>query len=235
MGARTVKFLPPVPLDRVPAPWKQALSLLDRSSPPLPFYEPAIQVQVDISDADWRVALYWVVKKKWNPKLRIPIPAKVSRLYESWGELLYRCLELCVVCFNSGHLLSKKYPHAADWFLNVIQEAKNISTSIVVRNEPIGKVPIIEERRRITAQLRDLRNPANPQTSPHYYRLNEVAFFLEKDDVFNKTYWQPLLSAACKWTQAIEKPTYQETFVKGNRIYYRAGRGRGTLTLLSLN
>ena len=73
-------------------------------------------MRLDMEEAHWRVAFYWVVKKKWNPKLKIPLQRKQAKLYEPWGKLLFRGLELCGRSYSVTHPESQRYLHAADWY-----------------------------------------------------------------------------------------------------------------------
>ncbi|BAB77830.1 hypothetical protein ACN23B_07315 [Anabaena sp. FACHB-709] len=198
--------------------------------------QPALQCHADMLDADWRIALYWIVKKQWDSDLIIPTSTELAQLYEPWAELLNQVLKLCTVCFDRKNYLSRHYLHAADWFLKIIQEAKQIDTEIMIENEAKGKDSTIKTKREIISQLRELNNSATLETSPHYYRLIKVALSMEKCDEFNKNYWKPFLSAGCKDIQGMERKTSQESFVVNHKIVYRApGQGKGIYTLINLN
>ncbi|MEH1931549.1 hypothetical protein [Nostoc sp.] len=197
--------------------------------------QPAIQLHADMLDADWRIELYLLVKKLWNPKLKIPVSRKLAKLYEPGSNQLYHLLQLCITCFDSKHHLSQHYQHAAGWFLNIIQESKKLDNQITIENEHKGKAPIIKEMREIVAQMRDGKNPVNGKISPHYYRLIEVGLSLNKPWSTNKSYWEAFISSSCQRIQAIEKPTCQETFVKDNKLVRRApGPGRRTHMIISI-
>ncbi|WP_414754242.1 hypothetical protein [Anabaena sp. CCY 9910] len=198
--------------------------------------QPALQCHADMLDADWRIALYWIVKKQWNSDLIIPTSTELAQLYEPWAELLNQVLKLCTICFDSQNYLSQHYLHAADWFLKIIHEAKQIDTEIIMENEASGKNSIIKEKRKIIADFRCLKNPLIQETSPHFHKLIEVALLLEKNDEFEKNYWKPFLSASCKYIQAMERKTSQESFVVDDKIVYRVPRqGKGIYTLTNLN
>jgi hypothetical protein len=197
--------------------------------------QPAIQVHADMLDADWRIELYLLVKKLWNPKLKIPVSRKLAKLYEPGSNQIYHLLQLCITCFDTKHPLSKDYQHAADWFLNITQEAKKLDNQITIANEAKGKAPIIDEMREIVAQMRDGKNPVNEITSPHYYRLIEVGLSLNKPWSSKKSYWEAFISSSCQRIQAIEKPTCQETFVKNNKLVRRVpGPGRRTHMIIAI-
>lgn len=247
MSIKSIQYVPPIPLDKIPAPWKQTIKQLNQVPPLLPVCsspvqlnenmpnQAALQLHADMLDADWRIELYLLVKKRWNSKLKIPVSPKLAKLHEPGSELLYQLVQLCITCFDSKHPLSQHYQHAADWFLNIIQEAKELDTKITIANKAQGKAPIIKEMREIVAQLRDGKNPVIQTTSPHYYRLIEVGLSLNEPYKSNKSYWQAFLSSCCKRIQAIEKPTCQETFVKNNKLVHRApGPGRGTHMIIAL-
>jgi hypothetical protein len=91
-----LKIMPRLPTDGIPHPWDLTMRLLDEPLPISPLLQPAIQQHMDLAGGDWRITLYWVVKKKWNPKLKIPVKRKYAKLLEPRGELFFRTLELCI-------------------------------------------------------------------------------------------------------------------------------------------
>jgi hypothetical protein len=242
MSKKLFKLVPPIPLDKIRAPWNETFRQLNELTRPclLPLREPAIDLHLEMTDADWRIELYWVVKKKWNYKLKIPVSSKLAELHEPRGNLLYQLLQLCIGCscfgFDKEDDLKQGYECAAEWFLNLILEAKKKDYEIIILQEAKGKHSIIEEKREIMAQFRDLKNPANPKTFPEYHRLIKVALSKEKNDEFNEKYWKPFLKACCQDIQSIEKKTCQETFVVDNKIFYRRpGQSRGIHLLIDCN
>lgn len=242
MSKKLIKSIPPIPLDKIPAPWNETFRQLNELPRPslLPLRESAIDLHLQMTDADWQIELYWVVKKKWDSKLKIPVSSKLAELHEPRGNLLYQLLQLCIGCscfgFDNEDDFKQGYKCAANWFLNLIREAKKKDDEIIILQEANGKHSIIEEKREIIAQFRDFKNPANQKTSPYYHRLIEVALSKEKNDEFNKKYWKPFLRACCQDIQSIEKKTCQETFVLNNKIYSRTpGQGKGTHLLIDCN
>jgi len=235
---RRLKGIPELSTEEIPSPWNLTLSLLEKpqSSQPLidlfPF-KLATQLRMSMVEADWQIALHWVVRKKWNPYFKIPIPRKLSKLYEPWGELMFRALELCIQCHKASHPASQYYRNPSDWYLQLMMEAKGHELCDILAGQLPGKTNFIKDRYWIIKELKALRNPANPETSPHFYWLMEVSLELEKQDQFNSDYWQPYLSACSQWIQALDKKACQETFVQGNKIVRRTGRGKGTMTMLS--
>ena len=89
---KTLLFIRPLPTESIPAPWAKALHPIDQPTPFPPLTQPILRMRLDMEEADWRVALYWVVKKKWNSKLKLPLKRKQATLYEPRGELLFRAL-----------------------------------------------------------------------------------------------------------------------------------------------
>ena len=240
-------LVPSLDTQGIPEPWNTSLQRLDCPTPRLPLVYPSppleprttqiaapalIQQRLDMEEADWRIALYWVVKKKWKPKLKIPLKRAAANLYQPWGELFYRGLELCIECHRLSPSSHTLYLSDAFWYECVMQEAKHISMRAIVANEPTGKSSSVEERYDIIKALKALTNPANPRTSPHFHRLMEVALTLEHQDAFNDRYWKPFLRASSQWTQLTASRSCQETFVEGNKLVQRCGQGRGTITLL---
>jgi hypothetical protein len=235
---RQLRVIPELSTEGIPFPWDITLSLLEQSCPlqpliPIVPLKPAIELRMSNVEADWKIALHWVVRKKWNPCLKIPVPEDKAELYEPWGELMFRALELCIQCHKASHPASQYYRNPSDWYLQLIIEARAHDLCAVIANQSPGKKRFITDRYWIIKELKALRNPANPKTSPHFYRLMEASLELEKQDEFNSNYWRPYLSACSKWIQSLEKKTCQETFVQKNKIVRRTGRGRGTLTMLS--
>ena len=75
----------------------------------------------------WMLWLHWCVKKKWYSKHKIPTSPRFQKLYEPYGEVLHRTLELCIQC----HTKNSGYADAAEWFGRIVR-GKPDST-----NEPI--------------------------------------------------------------------------------------------------
>ena len=242
-------FVPPLPVQGIPEPWNTLMQRLDRPAPKLPLSysslhlalspseienQTLIQWRLDMEEAQWRSGFYWVVKKKWNPKLKIPLKRRWSALYEPWGELLYRGLELCLGCHRFSPSWSPLYPSAAHLYECVMQEAKQLSMMAIVANKPKGKMPSVRERYSIVKSLKDDTNPANSVTSPHFHQLVEVALSIEDHDEFNERYWTPFLRASSQWTQLTASESCQETFIEDNKLMQRRGKGRGTITLVRI-
>lgn len=220
--------------------------LLDLRLPPFEKDVPSItstsplQWRLDMEEADWRIVLYWIAKKKWHPQLKIPLKPKLANLYAPRGEMFYRGLELCIACHASSHPNSQIYKHAAYWYENIIREAKHLSIKTIIANRADGKTHGVRERYDIMKAFKESENPVNPISSPCLHQLIEVALWLEtsKDFItsndFNQNYWQPFLRACSQSTQATEKPTCRSTHIVGDRIVERVGQGRGVMTVLNL-
>ncbi|WP_416666319.1 hypothetical protein [Egbenema bharatensis] len=251
MLVKAVRIVPPVPTDSIPEPWAMVVRSLDQSPPLLPLlvFLPCLpqsaspinpdllhllQMRLDMSEADWRIALYWVVKKKWNPRLKVPIVRTLVALFEPWAELLFRQLELCEACYDALPSVNTRYHHAAHWYGQIIQEAKRLEAKIILDNEGGGKTPIVKERYAIIAAFKDLQNPVSLSTSPHLHCLIETALRLERCDRFHQQYWKPFLSACSRWTQATDQKTCQEIYIEGDRIVCQSGQGRAKLVLFRL-
>lgn len=233
-----LRLIPKLPTERVPFPWDITMPLLEQPSyiPLIPQVRLKLATQYQISklDFDWAIALHWVVKKKWNPELKFPIRDKLADLYEPWGELMFRQLELCIRCHEASQPTSQYYRNPSDWYLQIILETKGDDVCDLIANKAPGKKAFAKDKSSIIKALKAERNPANPETWPHFHRLMEAALELEKEDSFYKDYWKPYLKACSQWIQALnKKTTSQESFVKGNKILRRTGRGRGTVTMLS--
>ena len=229
-----LKIMPRLPTDGIPHPWDLTMRLLDEPLPISPLFQPAIQQHMDLAGGDWRITLYWVVKKKWKPKLKIPVKRKYAKLLEPRGKLFFRTLELCISGHNSSHPDSQHYRNASDWYLQLMQEARNIDNQEIQANEAIGKKPFVQNLYQIIKTLKSLENPATPSTSLHFYRLMEVAMSLEKQNQFNNLYWKPFLSALSGWIQAVDSPSCHECYVDGDKIVCQVGQGRGKRTILVL-
>jgi hypothetical protein len=226
------KTIPPLPLKEIPYPWSEVMRSLDEPLPISPLLLPAIQRHLQLAGGDWRLHLYWLVKQEWNPKLKIPISRKYARLHEPRGKLLYRTLNLCIACYDSLHPKTQYYPNDSDWFRQVAQEVRTLDNQEIQANIAIGKKDLVKHMYGIIKDLKNLKNPATPDTSLHFYRLMEVALSLENQDEFHKTYWKPFLSAVSGWIQALDGPNCHECYVEGNKIVCRVGQGKGKRTLL---
>ncbi len=227
-----LKIMPRLPTDGIPHPWDLTMRLLDEPLPISPLLQPAIQQHMDLAGGDWRITLYWVVKKKWNRQLKIPFFRKYAKLLEPRGDLFFRTLELCISSHDSSHPDTQHYRNASDWYLQLMQEARNLDNQEIQANEAIGKKSFVQHQYQIIKALKNLENPATPSTSLHFYRLMEVALSVEKQDQFNDNYWKPFLSAFSGWIQAVDGPNCHECYVDGGKIVCQMGQGRGKRTLL---
>ncbi|MEA5569147.1 hypothetical protein [Anabaena sp. UHCC 0399] len=295
MSIKNIIYIPPVPVNKIPSPWRETFQQLNQSPSPLSvcnfpdqesehtpdttskyviywvnkdksglkskgsifltlakvskfvdelsnytlelscLNQPALQLHANMVDADWQIELTLLVKKRWNPQLKIPISRRLAKLHEPGTNLLNQLLQLCISCFDSKHHLSQHYQHAADWFLHIIQEAQKLDTKIIIANTAKGKAPIIKEMRDIVAELKYGKNPVTETTSPHFHKLIEVGLSLNQPYSSNKSDWKAFLKSCCQYIQATEKPTCQETFVKDNKIVRRApGPGRRTYLLIDI-
>lgn len=169
---------------------------------------------------------------KWNRKLKIPVSRRYAKLHEPRGTLLYRTLKLCIACHASSHPESQHYLHASDWFFQVAQEVRRLDNQEIQANKVIGKKVLVKHMYGIIKDLKNLKNPATPETSLHFYRLMEAALSLETQDEFNKACWQPFLSATSRWIQALDSQNCHECYVEGNKIVCQVGRGKGKIMLL---
>jgi hypothetical protein len=172
------------------------------------------------------------VKQEWNPKLKIPVRRKYATLHKPRGQLLYRTVNLCTACYASLHPETQHYLSGSDWFRQVAQEVRTLDNQEIQANEVIGKKVLVKHMYEIIKDLKNLKNPATPDTSLHFYRLMEVALSLENQDEFNETYWKPFLSAVSGWIQALDEPNCHECYVEGNKIVCQVGRGKWKRTLL---
>lgn len=248
MLVKAIRVVPSLPTKGIPEPWAIVMRSLDQPIPPFlpllpspPSQKQAtlaapvlLQMRLDMSEADWRIALYWVVKKKWNPRLKVSTVRTSANLFEPWAELLFRQLELCEACYGALPQATTHYHHAAYWYGQIIQEAKRLEAKIILANEGGGKTPIVKERYAIIAAFKDLQNPVSLSTSPHLHCLIETALKLERCDRFHQQYWKPFLRACSRWTQATDKKNCQEVYVEGDRIVCQSGQGKAKLTLFSL-
>lgn len=229
-----IRIIAPIPTLNLPTPWGNAISLADKPMILLPMLlSPIMRIRVDMDEADWRTGLYWVVKKKWQSKLEFPGDPEYFNVHEPWGDLLLRTLELCDRCFDPTTPESQDYSSAANWYLQIIQEAKMLGQRAILANESGGKTPVVKERHAITKALRNLENPVNPQVSPHFHRLMDAALRLERSDEFNNQFWKPFLRACCCWNQLTDSPECQALYVRGNKIVAQFGRGRGKITIFT--
>jgi hypothetical protein len=231
-----LRVIPELSTERVPFPWDITMPLLEQPSyiPLIPQVRLKLATQYQISklDFDWAIALHWVVKKKWNPQLKFPVPRKLADLYEPWGELMFRQLELCIRCHEASQPTRQFYRNPSDWYLQLIIETKGDDVCDIIANKAIGKKPFIKDKYSIIKELKEYRNPANPETWPHFHRLMKAALALQKQDSFYKDYWRPYLKACSQWIQKVDSKTYTQSFVKGNKIFQRLGKGKVTRMIL---
>lgn len=229
-----LRIVPPLPTLRLQPPWSMTFALLDQS-PAYPFLlTHAEQFHLDMEAADRRIALYWVIKKKWLPRLKMPANRNYSRLLEPWGELMFQTLELAIAWHSLPTAPLSPYRNAADCYLQVMLESQQIDTEEVLANEPRGKKPFIKSRSAIISQLKAGINPADPILLPHFSSLMNASLELERRDAFNEQYWKPFVRACSKWVQALDTPECQEVCLEGDYIKIRRGKGGSKRTIIRL-
>lgn len=229
-----LRIVPPLPTLRLQPPWSMTFALLDQSPAYLFLLTHAEQFRLDMEAADRRIALYWVVKKKWLPRLKMPANRNYSRLLEPWGELMFRILELAIAWHSLPTAPPSPYRNAADCYLQVMHEFHQIDTEEVLANEPRGKKPFIKSRSAIIAQLKAGINPADPILVPHFSSLMNASLELERRDAFNEQYWKPFIRACSRWVQALDTPQFQEVYSEDDCIKARMGKGRGKRIIIRL-
>lgn len=232
-----LRLIPELSTERIPFPWNITISLLDKPSD-IPLISQvrlklATQYQISELEEAWAIALHWVVKKKWNRQLKFPVLPKWADSYEPWGELMFRELELCIRCHEASKSARQFYRNPSDWYLQLILETKGDDVCDTIANKITGKKALVKDNYSIIRTLKELKNPANPETAPHFHRLMEAALELEKQDSFYKDYWKPYLKAYSGWIQVLDSKNFAESFVKGNKIFQRVGKGKATEVILS--
>jgi hypothetical protein len=193
---------------------------------------PAEKQFLAVEDGKWVILHYWVVKKKWHSRLKIPCQRKTVQFYEPLGEWLYRILELCIQC-HAVHQLGANYPNAASWFSSIVIEAKMSVLGGFIARSTDGKEGCIQEYKdgasKLSGTLRRGENPYFLEVEPHIYRLVEAALELadEPDISFLRDYWRPFLKSITLLV-AHRKQGGRITLVEHKRkLYSQGGKGRG--------
>jgi hypothetical protein len=238
MKGQKIVFIPPIPIDQIAYPWNHAFQYLNQLSPLLPLRDPVMQTHIDMTEADWRIVLHYLVRKKWRIKTKLPIPKKLLDTYEPWAEFLCRAQELTRECYEKLTLEAKQeldvnYPNAANWFAHIIREAIKKDIQLAIENKAAKKTSLNKERKAILSDLRRSENHIDPQKFPHYYRQISAVFWLQdyiNDDVKS---WKPFCAAAKQWIKSMEQETSKTSWIEDGRIVHRYGRGPGIITLVS--
>jgi len=147
---------------------------------------------IAIVEDEFRLALHWWVRKKFDPRHKIPGKRKQNKAAEPFGELLASTWELCVQLH--ARQFGQPYPNAATWFRYVLGEFKQNSIALTIHNfDGQMAVRAIAQKSRENSidVLRRGENPVDPQLSPHYHRLIEAALTQrDRDPKFNSLYWR---------------------------------------------
>ena len=235
----SVEVLKPVPVQKLEPAWIDVFEVLQE--PPtigvgvakedLKNWKPT---PAQINDAirlaiTWNITLHWVVKLKWDSKHKIPYPAKVKRVIEPFGKLIYRYLELCIQCHSCLPLGQTRYENAAMWFWKIVRESQR---NTIFRESNIGKTETLNQRRATVNAFVDLTNPIPKQDAPYEWDLIETAIkVVNLSDRFETEYWTPFIRDYRSWNTAVDGTDWGATYQEVDKLYVQAEQGKGRLLL----
>ena len=130
---------------------------------------PIIQL-IHVQWINWRIALNWLYKKRFDPKHRIPFNRKDAKIFEPIGEILSRLLLLTEYLYLYDSEL--KYPNHWVLFSQCAIELR----FLLLIDYSEGKKGKIKQLRKITKAIKDGINPF-PENY-HLYQLIESSFRL---------------------------------------------------------
>jgi len=147
---------------------------------------------IAIVEDEFRLALHWWVRKKFDPRHKIPGKRKQNKATEPFGELLASTWELCVQLH--ARQFGQSYPNAAAWFRYVLGEFKRNLIALMIRNfnEQMSVRAIAQKSRENSIDvLRRGENPVDPILCPHLHRLIKAALTQrDRDPKFDSLYWR---------------------------------------------
>ncbi len=214
-----------IPVSKAIPPWDTALNRLQRE-PFVLILAPTENQEINFQRVEtiWQVALHWVFKLKWYSKHKIPYNRRLVKVCKPYGELVFRCLELCIQCHAAYPVGSFPYGNASDWFEQLIREAQLYAFS---HNDSPGKVQRLKERRRQYDLLKEGKNPFSSKSLPHLHRLIAACLPLLSSDRFDKDYWTPYLKAFSAWNTMFESKEWTTYCEQEGKSYIRMGQGKG--------
>lgn len=121
---------------------------------------PMIQ-HIHVDWINWRIALNWLYKKRFDPKHKIPFNRKTAKIFEPIGEILNRTLLLAEYLYLYDSELkyfynsTLKYPNHWIWFAHCAIELR----FLCLIDFYDGKKAKINQLRKITKAIKESVNP----------------------------------------------------------------------------
>lgn len=222
--------------------WKKVFESLPKAK----FYTPPgmsedeVRARLSLLSGEWKAAMHWVYKKRWNRKHKIPGSRSLVKSGEPLGNFLLSRLNLCVEAHLLKHPLSRGYDSAADWFDGVAREFRDgLVKESLGYTENKGKLSLIKSLRSELAMLKIEENPYEP-SSKHWELVRACLDIIDSDIApnFYEVFWRgkrgendppgfiPSFSA---YISHIDRPQMKELIFKNGEFYLRSGRGSGLI------
>jgi len=177
---------------------------------------------------NWDISIYWLVKKKWLSKLKIPGRHWQVKAFEPHGEFLKHELALCSECHTLLAPNSVPYLNAAEWFKEIVTEkkasqVKAIDCPPVNLGLPPGTVKkgkkdaSIERERKIIKIIDEGGNPFrpdNPFQSHQFSLIDAMNNFSKSYDGFRRDYKLPYIKAWRAWLRQRSTPLFQSHWIE---------------------
>lgn len=211
--------------------------------------DPARQTLLVYQQEQWKIALHWFVRLKFDPKHKIPGKKIHRELMQPKGRLLVSLYELCIQSHPQlkrflGHV--PPYIDGEIWFLAVCSDIQLQTISAVVNHWGVDDSPkgrsrknanakcspkeaAHESERQVVRMLASEQNPWKDGDSQALELLMDVAIALnKKSPAFEKQYWEPFRKAYSVWLRDRERnPNWGVAQKKGGDVLVSLGQGRG--------
>jgi len=170
-GKWKVVDIAPLAVSGIPSPWNAAIDKLQTArSMWLSQMADGDKEFASLINGMFTASYYWMYKKKWNKRFKLPFPSNVSKPAEPLGDLFLSTLNLCEALHTLGH--GSQYRNAGEWFFAVAFDIENLVIErSFVDNSSRSDLEFI---RPLVKKYRDCRNPHDNLKHPHLWSLVET-------------------------------------------------------------
>jgi hypothetical protein len=219
--------------------WEQAIAQIETRPYPPPAKRMLTSGEfslIVLTVARYEMALALLVRRKWNPKHKLPVGLALASPMKPLAEVLRSISELCKEAHYCQEMLPHPIPyaHAAVWFREVYWEL--VGAAIIKAITPVA----ISDRRKkegllggMLDELRALREFQNPISDADEMLATQILFgaaisLSEQSERFRKNYFNPLLKAVAADIKALSGEGWGVAYlVEDGRACVQAGKGRG--------
>ena len=205
--------------------WQLAFKMIQAPAMLLPCMDARRYRLFCLQDDILKLALHQVYRKRWDLKHKFPCRLKKPerQAIEIYGNYWLELLKMTESLYSPQNF-GKSYLDAACWFMRLVLEYRGIKIS---SDENVSKVDLADLITKNLKDLRNYKNPFDPNFEPHLANLVDAAISSAGSSYdFRKRHWEPFLRAYAAWRDDLRENSSLYAVIQENGKYYNQGKGR---------